>query len=620
MNRAERFSSRYQPYLWVVGDGVDHLPLDELVGQRYRVVAPRLWLDTQPDQRPDTPDTLPDQALPYLHTHPLRLHVPGLYGALQPGLSAPILLLENAPIHPQAGILFPDLETALAEANPLRQIQWIWQTWELWQRLEAYGLRRSLIQPQNIRVEGWRIRLLELYGDEVALGLTDLAALWLSWLVPLHLSVSEPLAALIADVEAQQVDGNTLEQRLNQLLLEQSALRPGRFALAGATAIGPTQPRNEDACWPDGLTLDAQSDGGLQVGIVCDGVGGHEGGDIASQLAIQSLRLQLQTLLAEVEKETQILPPDLVIQQIEAVLRIVNDLICFQNDNQNRVGRQRMGTTLVMAVLVAQRVTTEAGAQRVTEVYLAHIGDSRAYWITPDYCHLLTVDDDIAGREVIAGRQTLSLALERSDAGALTQALGTRSGDYFQPHIRRFLLDETGILLLCSDGLSDHYRIEDAWANYIGLIVKDIVTLESAVASWLELAHQKNGHDNTAVVLIQHRIAAPAEAPTDTSPAATPRISPTEATLYGETQEEETRAPLSPRPKPVPLWVLLISGAILLTAVASWWFTRPIPEPTTPEDPSELPVVPPSESNPEQESEDSPDPNSDAEADPGTTN
>jgi protein phosphatase len=309
-----------------------------------------------------------------------------------------------------------------------------------------------------------------------------------------------------------------------------------------------------------------------------------------------------------------------VIQQIEAILRIVNDLICFQNDNQSRVGRQRMGTTLVMAVLVSQRVTTEAGAQRVTEVYLAHIGDSRAYWITPDYCHLLTVDDDIAGREVIAGRQTLSLALERSDAGALTQALGTRSGDYFQPHIRRFLLDETGVLLLCSDGLSDHYRIEDAWANYIGLIVKDIVTLESAVASWLELAHQKNGHDNTAVVLIQHRIAAPAEAPTDTSPATTPRVPPTGATLYGETQEEETRAPLSPKPKPVPLWVLLLSAAILLTAVASWWFTRPIPEPTTPEDPVEIPVVPPSESNPEQESEDSPNPNSDAEADPGTTN
>jgi hypothetical protein len=92
------------------------------------------------------------------------------------------------------------------------------------------------------------------------------------------------------------------------------------------------------------------------------------------------------------------------------------------------------------------------------------------------------------------------------DAGALTQAIGTRSGDHLQPHIQRLMLDETGILLLCSDGLSDNYRIEDAWANYIGLIVKDIVTLDAAVASWIELANQKNGHDNTAVVLIQHKL------------------------------------------------------------------------------------------------------------------
>lgn len=611
MNRAERFSSRYQPYLWVVGDGVEHLPLNELVGQRYRVVAPRLWLDTQPDQRPDTPDTLPDQALPYLHTHPLRLHVPGLYGALQPGLSEPILLLENAPIHPQAGLLFPDLETALEKANPLRQIHWIWQTWELWQRLADYGLRQSLIQPQNIRVEGWRIRLLELHRDQAALGLADLAARWQSWLGSLPLAISDPLAALITEIEAESVEDEALEQRLNQLLLEQSALRPGRFALAGATAIGPTQPRNEDACWPDGITLDAQSDGGLQVGIVCDGVGGHAGGDIASQLAIQSLQLQLQTLLAEVEKETQILPPALIIQQIEAVLRIVNDLICFQNDHQSRVGRQRMGTTLVMAVLVSQRVITEGGTQRVTEVYLTHIGDSRAYWITPDYCHRLTVDDDIAGREVVAGRQTLSLALERSDAGALTQALGTRNGDYFQPHIQRFVLDETGLLLLCSDGLSDHYRIEDAWANYIGLIVKDIVTLESAVASWLELANQKNGHDNVAVVLILHRMITPAAAlPESPEPAEAPRSLPAGATLYGEPQDEEASVPLPPKPKPVPLWILLLSGAILLIAVASWWFTRPIPEPTTPEPPVETPVVPPRDIQPDAD----PDANSDPDA------
>jgi serine/threonine protein phosphatase PrpC len=45
----------------------------------------------------------------------------------------------------------------------------------------------------------------------------------------------------------------------------------------------------------------------------------------------------------------------------------------------------------------------------VQEVYLAHVGDSRAYWITPDYCHLLTVDDDIAGREVLSWTADLPL-------------------------------------------------------------------------------------------------------------------------------------------------------------------------------------------------------------------
>ena len=77
MNRTERHPSRYKPYLWVVGEGTESLPIDGLVVQRYRVVAPRIWLDTQPDQRPDMPDELPSVALPYMRLHRHRLHVPG---------------------------------------------------------------------------------------------------------------------------------------------------------------------------------------------------------------------------------------------------------------------------------------------------------------------------------------------------------------------------------------------------------------------------------------------------------------------------------------------------------------------------------------------------------------
>ncbi|MFQ4137183.1 protein phosphatase 2C domain-containing protein [Nodosilinea sp. PGN35] len=592
MNRVERRPSRYKPYLWVIGTDIETLPVDELVGQRYRVVGSRIWLDTQPDQRPAVPDSFSQEALPYLKAHPHRLHVPGLYGVLERTGAPPILLLENAPIHPQAGELLPELAAGVLGAPPLRQANWLWQLWELWGTLGELGLARSLLEPGNLRVDGWRLRLVELWPDGEPPTLAELAELWRSLLSPLHLAVSEPLRSLVNRLDADAVDRDTLALELNQILLRQAATTTSRIALAGATAQGPTQPRNEDACWPQGTPSDAAQ--GFQIAMVCDGVGGHDGGEVASQLAVQALQIQLPVLLAETQNESQVLPPQVIGQQLEAVIRIVNELISFQNDSHGRVGHQRMGTTLVMAVVIPQRVQTDDGWGRVNEVYLAHVGDSRAYWITPDYCHPLTVDDDIAGREVVACRQTWPVAQERSDAGALTQALGTRSGDYLQPHIQRFVFDETGILLLCSDGLSDNYRIEDAWANYIGLIIKDIVTLDSAVASWIELANQKNGHDNTAVVLMQHKLLVPSQAGAETPVGAAAfqeTAMPAGAKLYGENLPHEEVVPTpvdSQPPRGVPRWVLAVSGSALLVGLLGWWLLAgrspepPEPEPTPP--------------------------------------
>jgi protein phosphatase len=594
MNRAERQPSRYKPYLWVIGEGTESLPKDGLVMKRYQVIAPRIWLDTQPDQRPDMPDELPTAALPYMKLHSHRLHVPGIYAALEQAITPPILMLENAPIHPQSGNLFPDINEGSADAKPMRQLNWLWQMWELWPVLVEHGFAASLLSTNNVRVEGWRLRLLELLPDRQEPTLAALIRSWRAWLPHLHDSVSEPLANLLDPLEAGNHNAEVFGVQLNELLLQQAAGLTSKISLAGATAKGPTQPRNEDACFPSGV-IEAGSDSGLRIGIVCDGVGGHDGGEIASQLALQSLQIQLQALVTETEQESQLLPPQVIAQQIEAVIRIVNELINFQNDNQSRAGRQRMGTTLVMAVTIAQRVKTEAGLQRVHEIYLAHVGDSRAYWITPDYCHLLTVDDDIAGREVLACRQALPMAKERSDADALTQAIGTRGGDHLHPHIQRLVLDETGILLLCSDGLSDNYRIEDAWANYIGLIVKDIVTLEAAVASWIELANQKNGHDNTAVVLMHHKVLSPAVPPEGYGEApATPaadRVSTEEAVLYGESPSQTEVAPDEEgtgRDRKFPIWALVLTVIAVILGIAGIWIMTRTPAP--PDDADNPPV------------------------------
>lgn len=597
MNRAERQPSRYKPYLWVVGEGTESLPIDGLVMQRYQVVAPRVWLDTQPDQRPDMPEEIPTLARPYMELHHHRLHVPGVYGALEQAITPAILMLENAPIHPQSGELLPDMITGAADATPLRQMNWLWQMWELWPLLVTHGVATSLLSTNNVRVEGWRLRLLELLPDQQPPGVVALSRAWRALAQHLHGSVAEPLVTLLDQLEAGHLDAETFGVQLNELLLLQAADLTPKIALAGQTAQGPTQPRNEDVCLPQGL-VEAGDEQGIKVGIICDGVGGHEGGAVASQLAMQSLQIQLQALLAETQQESRLLPPQVIAQQIEAVIRIVNELINFQNDNQSRAGQQRMGTTLVMALVVTQRLNTQDGLKRVQEVYLAHVGDSRAYWITPDYCHQLTVDDDIAGREVMAGRQPFPMAQERSDAGALTQAIGTRGGDHLHPHIQRITLDETGILLLCSDGLSDNHRIEDAWANYIGLIVKDIVTLDAAVASWIELANQKNGHDNTAVVLMQHKVMSPVVPPEgygEKPPSKTDRVPTEDAMLYGESPSQDdvpAQEEASGRDRKLPLWALVLTAIALILGITGIWIMTRSPAP-----PGE-PGFPPTETAP----------------------
>ncbi|MHC5830810.1 MAG: PP2C family protein-serine/threonine phosphatase, partial [Nostoc sp.] len=100
------------------------------------------------------------------------------------------------------------------------------------------------------------------------------------------------------------------------------------------------------------------------------------------------------------------------------------------------------------------------------ELYLANVGDSRAYWITRNYCQLLTVDDNVATREVRLAQSLYRKALLRADASALTQALGTKDAESLRLKVQRLIVEEDGILLLCSDGLSDNNWVEQSWQNY----------------------------------------------------------------------------------------------------------------------------------------------------------
>jgi protein phosphatase len=499
-------------YLWAADPQAAWIPADKLVENRYHVMAPQLWLDTKSTERPEALWPLPDRARPYAHLSRYRLHLPQLYGFCslgRAGNSVEIPLLDNVPIDIN-GALLPALSEVWPAGTALQQIHWLWQIVNLWQPLVDTGVGYSLLDGKNIRVQDWRIRLCELLPDAAnpagRSNVIGLAGLWQTLVPQAQPAVIEAIEPLMTQMQVGKIAVADLALAINDCLLTQAAVLPLTITIAGGTDPGNDR-HNEDSYYPPIQEMGQPLS--KHLGIICDGVAGHEGGEVASQMAVQSLQLQMQVLLQDIGQETEILNPTQAIEHIQAVLRVVNNFISNQNDEQNRESRRRMATTLVMAMQLPQRVRHEDGIGNSHEIYIAHVGDSRAYWITRNSCQLLTVDDDVAQREVQRGKSMPWQAAGRIDAGSLTQALGMKDSADLQPMVQRLMAIEDGVLLLCSDGLSDRRLVERSWSDYVPLILDGELPLDMAVAEWIEQARIDNGHDNASLVLMHCNVTPP---------------------------------------------------------------------------------------------------------------
>lgn len=181
-------------YLRAVGQGASHSKPGELVDGRYSVLAPRLWLDTQPAEPPTPPNLMSDAALAYLRLYPHQLHVPTLYGVCA-GALGEVLLLDNVPVNDR-GQWLPSITEEWAAATPVRQLYWLWQLLQLWPVLSQAGVGTSLTVGNNLCVEGWRVRLRELIPDslvEHSGSLDQVVQLWQEWLPQASPAIAEPL-------------------------------------------------------------------------------------------------------------------------------------------------------------------------------------------------------------------------------------------------------------------------------------------------------------------------------------------------------------------------------------------------------------------------------------------
>ncbi|MEH2393097.1 MAG: protein phosphatase 2C domain-containing protein [Nostoc sp.] len=488
-------------YLWAVVDGPSVGSPGEILADRYLVLEKSVLLDTKPGLLALTPELDNLQPLKaYLRLIPYRLHVPQVYGVLFLADSLPdqeILLLEKPPLLVDDTIqqvqLGSELTTAWRDATSMRQLNWLWQIAHLWQPLVSEGVASSLLDSYVLRVEGSLVRLLELRFDAATSPeLPQLGGFWQQ----LVSDAKPAIAEFIDHISLSLIQGeiNSTDQLITVLdggLAGLGRSQTPTIKIITKTDTGPSRQRNEDACSPPSGTIVSKPPQPTALAIVCDGIGGHEGGNVASNLAIETIQQQVQQLT---KVPYDHIDPSLLLNDLEKAVAIANDKISQRNDGENRQGRQRMGTTLVMALPVAH------------EMYITHVGDSRAYWITRHGCYQVTLDDDVASREVRLGYAIYREAVQQSAAGSLVQALGMGPSTSLHPTSGRFMLDEDAVFLLTSDGLSDFDRVEEYWETEILPILVGEANIANVADRLVEIANAKNGHDNVTVALVHYQV------------------------------------------------------------------------------------------------------------------
>jgi protein phosphatase len=219
--------------------------------------------------------------------------------------------------------------------------------------------------------------------------------------------------------------------------------------------------------------------------VVCDGMGGHAAGEVASAMAVDVLQ---RYFVANWQDDL----PDREV--IEKGILLANQTIFNINQKNARSGNGRMGTTLVMALV------------QDTKVALAHVGDSRIYRIgRKGGLEQLTVDHEV-GQRSIQGGVDPEIAYARPDAYQLTQALGPHANKFIQPDVRYLDIQEDTLLLLCSDGLCDNRLIETHWTSHLSPLLSSSSFLDKGLRKLIDLGNQHNGHDNLTAILVRMKV------------------------------------------------------------------------------------------------------------------
>ncbi len=270
------------------------------------------------------------------------------------------------------------------------------------------------------------------------------------------------------------------EQQLNSIVSNNNPRFELQQLIAGCgQSVGKQRELNEDSLLAITSTM-AGNSGNLPFGlyIVADGMGGHQFGEVASNAAIRSVA---GYVLRKFHPNLFNVKADTLEESFQEIMQAA------VGEAQRAIQKEApgSGTTLTAALVVGQQVT------------VAHVGDSRAYFVHPDgRLEPITRDHSLVKRLEELGHITSDEAANYPHRNVLYRALG--QGEILDPDIFTIAFPQPGYLMLCSDGL---------WGvvteNDLVRAINEAPNLQRACQNLVNAANTAGGPDNISVVLVQ---------------------------------------------------------------------------------------------------------------------
>lgn len=213
----------------------------------------------------------------------------------------------------------------------------------------------------------------------------------------------------------------------------------------------------------------------LKIYILADGMGGYNGGEIASKLATTTALSYIQSNFENTPKERED-----ILKLVKSAMEYANMVVYEKSKEQKEL--EGMGTTLEVCLIYNSKL------------YLGHVGDSRIYRLRGEFFRKLTHDHSYVQKLVKDGTITQEEADHHPKKNMLMKALGCTA--FVEPDVtvKGFIKDD--IILICSDGLTNMVEEQEIYN-----ILKKEGTL--AAEKLVEKANENGGYDNITAIVIR---------------------------------------------------------------------------------------------------------------------